>query len=120
VLEHRANPTGITHTSIGNPKIIDTVWVTLKLLHDREEINLPFDDKFAKKLLHQIWINTVRIHSLKDKRADYANFMASVEIMRKYYTDDRSIEYDDEKQRQITTAIYTNNFRLFMLANMLL
>lgn len=120
VLEHRANPTGITHTSIGNPKIIDTVWVTLKLLHDREEINLPFDDKFVKKLLHQIWINTVRIHSLKDKRADYANFMASVEIMRKYYPDERSIEYDDEKQRQITTAIYTNNFRLFMLANMLL
>ena len=120
VLEHRANPTGITHTSIGNPKIIDTVWVTLKLLHDREEINLPFDDMFAKKLLHQIWINTVRIHSLKDKRADYSNFMASVEIMRKYYPDERSIEYDDEKQRQITTAIYTNNFRLFMLANMLL
>lgn len=120
VLEHRANPTGITHTSIGNSKIIDTVWVTLKLLHDREEINLPFDDKFAKKLLHQVWINTVRIHSLKDKRADYANFMASVEIMRKYYPDERSIEYDDEKQRQITTAIYTNNFRLFMLANMLL
>lgn len=120
VLEHRANSTGITYTSIGNPKIIDTVWVTLKMLHDREEINLPFDDKFAKKLLHQIWINTVRIYSLKDKRANYANFMASVEIMRKYYPDERSISCNDEKLRQIKIAIYTNNFRLFMLASMLL
>lgn len=120
VLEHRANSTGITYTSIGNPKIIDTVWVTLKMLHDREEINLPFDDKFAKKLLHQIWINTVRIYSLKDKRANYANFMASVEIMRKYYPDERSISCSDEMLRQIKTAIYTNNFRLFMLASMLL
>lgn len=120
VLEHRANPTGITYTSIGNSKIIDTIWVTLKMLHDREEINLPFNDKFANKLLSQIWINTVRIHSLRDKRADYANFMASVEIMRKYYPDERSIECDDEKLKQINTAIYRNNYRLFMLSNMLL
>ena len=38
---YRINPKGITSTSHGNPKVIDSLLVTLQLLEDAQKLGLP-------------------------------------------------------------------------------
>ena len=81
VYKYRTNKNGITFKSVGKPKVIDSLWATMKLLKDREKLGLPFDNQFIDKLIHQFKINTLRIYTLGDKQVDWANYQASKNCM---------------------------------------
>ena len=84
VYEYRINYNGISALSTGKPKIIDSLWITIKLIKDRERLGLPFDNKFTDQLVNQCKVNTRRFYTLGDKKANLANFLASKELYRHY------------------------------------
>lgn len=84
VYEYRINYSGICAVSVGKPKVIDTLWITLRLIKDRERLGLPFDSQFPDQLVHQCKVNTQRIYTLCDKKANLANFQASKELYLHY------------------------------------
>jgi glycosyltransferase involved in cell wall biosynthesis len=84
VYEYRINYNGICAISEGNPKVIDSLWITLKLIKDRKRLGLPFGNKFTDQLVNQCKVNTQRIYTLGDKKANLANFLASKELYHHY------------------------------------
>lgn len=112
VYEYRINYNGISALSFGKPKVIDSLWITSKLLIDRKTLGLSFDDVFQNQLLHQFKVNTIRIYSLGNKQANRLNFFASQELYHHYFNKKCMISAN----RQIEDAIYNNDFRQFLLA----
>lgn len=112
VYEYRINYNGISALSPGKPKVIDSLWITSKLLSDRKTLGLPFDDVFQNQLLHQFKVNTIRIFSLGNKQADSLNFLASQELYHYYFNKKCMISAN----KQIEEAIYNNDFYQFLLA----
>jgi len=112
VYDYRINRNGISALSTGKPKVIDSFWITAKLLNDRNTSSLPFDEKFQNQLLHQFKVNTIRIYSLGDKQANMAVFLGSRELYFHYYNNKCPISANS----QIEDAIINNNFRQFLYA----
>ncbi len=93
--DYRRNTRGITKTSKGRPKLIDTLWITMQLAEDHRRL---FPDgtpsgtaapaapriPFADTLLTQILQNARRLRTLKDLRIDYANFLLSCALIKQY------------------------------------
>lgn len=94
--DYRRNTRGITKTSKGRPKLIDTLWITMQLAEDHRRL---FSDAgttsvtdastaprvpFADTLLSQILQNARRLRTLKDLRIDYANFLISCALIKQY------------------------------------
>jgi glycosyltransferase involved in cell wall biosynthesis len=113
VYEYRINRKSITFSSRGNPKEIDTLWVTLRLIEDREKLGLPFDNKFLDRILKQCRINTIRICSLGDSRANMANFQASREL---YFCYHKAYQSQIKANQPMEEAIIHNNYWQFILA----
>lgn len=87
--DYRRNTRGITKTSKGRPKLIDTLWITMQLAEDHRRLfpggapTAPLIP-FADTLLTQILQNARRIRTLKDIRIDYANFLISCALIKQY------------------------------------
>ena len=77
VYEYRINLKGISIQSMGRPKCMDTLWVTQQLLADRDALGLPDSPEFLNAMLPQVRINTLRVFSLGDSRANALNFALS-------------------------------------------
>lgn len=114
VYKHRINQNSITFKSVGKPKVIDSLWVTMKLLKDREKLGLPFDKQFIDRLIHQFRVNVNRIYSLGDKQANIANFLASKELYLRYYGGDTKCV--KRVNQYIEEAILLDNYGQFVLA----
>lgn len=117
VYEWRINRKSITFSSVGNPKVLDSVYVTLRLFEDRKQLGLPMDKLFYSSLLLQFKINARRIYSLGNDQINYANFIVSKTLFEKYYDK----KYDTTMLcREIATSLVTNNYKRFILASILL
>ena len=114
VYDWRKNFQSISFTSVGRPKIIDTIYVTLKMIEDRKSLELPMDINFLSTLILQLKINTRRIYSLHNKKMDYANFVISRYIYNQYAKDCM------KSQNEVEIALFQNDFKRFMLACWLL
>lgn len=117
VYEWRRNTASISFSSRGKPKILDTVYVTLRLLADRERLGLAADDGFRRTLLHQFKVNAVRTHTLGDRRADYANFVVSKSLYDKYLAGEPSL---GNRHKELAAALARDDYKRFLLASLLL
>ncbi len=113
VYEYRINRKSITFSSKGNPKVLDTVYVTNSLLNDRQKLGLPVDENFYDPLLHQFMINAARVFTLGNPKADYANYVISKALFEKHYG---SKNFHSEKHKEIEAALKNDNYRQFILA----
>ena len=114
---YRLNRKGFTSSSVHNPKVIDTLWVTLRLLKDRENMGLPFDSNFQDILVNQFKVNAWRIYPLDDERANVSNYLASKELYLRYC---KNCHCNNKLNRLLEEAILEDNYRLFILACILL
>lgn len=64
VYNYRINPNGITQTSKGKAKSLDTLYITESLLRDREELKLPFTQETYEFTLRQFQMNFRRTYFL--------------------------------------------------------
>ena len=113
IYEYRIHPQCITLASRGNPKVIDTVWVTLQLLEDRMRLGLPMDAYFYESVLLQIYNNAVRLMSLHDTEIDYANFQISREIIIKHCG---GFQSKTKRFPLMVQSLRENNFRNYLLS----
>ena len=97
--------------------MIDTLWVTLQLLKDRDTLGLPYDNKFHDVLVNQFKVNALRIYSLNDKGANISNFLASKELYLRYY---RNYHCKGNAGQLLEDAILKNNYRQFVLSCILM
>lgn len=103
VYRYRINPNGISKTSKGNPKILDSLYITNSILLDIDKLNLSFE-KVHTQLLIQIFTNYYRIASLKSEKVNRLVFMYTCDMYKKYYGG---------------IPIHTNNSNLIKLSNAL-
>lgn len=84
---YRINPQGISSTSRGNVKSLDTYWITEQLLADRVTLNLHNDKAFSEVMLGQIRMNNSRVKNLARLDIDRAVFILTADIWNKYFHD---------------------------------
>lgn len=113
VYEYRINRNSISFKSRGNPKVLDTIYVTLRMLEDRHILGLPVDKHFYDVLLHQFMINAQRVYTLGNRDINYANFAISKYMRDKYYGD---TDYHSDKYKEIESALRAGNYKQFVLA----
>ncbi len=79
VYVYRRNPNGITATSQGKNKAVDTYWITELMLADMRELGIEMTQPIYESILNQIAINYIRVSTLPDN-VQLAVFMLTVEL----------------------------------------
>ncbi|GAA6530503.1 hypothetical protein LPYR103PRE_24760 [Segatella asaccharophila] len=82
---YRINPKGISSTSVGNPKVIDSLLVTLQLLEDSKTLGLSMTAQFYDMYLRQVRMNYSRIITLHDPTIAPHVFAATCRAKRQYF-----------------------------------
>ena len=82
---YRINPKGISSTSVGNPKVVDSLLVTLQLLEDAKTLGLSMTAQFYDMFLRQVRMNHSRISTLHDSNIDHHVFAATCRAKRQYF-----------------------------------
>ena len=77
---YRSNQNGISHTSRGQRKSVDTVWITLALYQDRNKLGLGNTQAFYEDILDMVKLSYIRTRRMpqdiqKAVFAIYADFI---------------------------------------------
>lgn len=114
---YRQNMSGISSSSKGNKKTIDTVWVTKKLIEDYKNISSSISKDVYAVFIKQFLFNYSRILTLNNRNIDYASFLLYCDIFQTVDIDLSSFPF------QIRTAykcLKERNFKKFLLCSFLL
>lgn len=106
---YRINPKGISVTSKGRVKSVDSYWITEKLMKSREELNIPVDDAFLKKFERQLVLNQKRIEKLPEYIQESV-FVLSSELLRKYFSDEL---IEKNKRSKVIRALTTKDWGMY-------
>lgn len=77
---YRMNPNSISHMATQRPKSLDTLYVTLRLLNDRETLGIEFDQYQYDLLLQQMRNNFCRVANL-DSKTKQAVFVVQQDLI---------------------------------------
>lgn len=80
----RINPNGISSTSVGNPKVIESFLVTVQLLDDAKTLGLPMTAQLYNMFLRQARMNYNRISTLHYSSIDRYIVAATCRAKRQY------------------------------------
>lgn len=107
------NEKGITTIAKGNPKSIDSLWITGRLLEDRQKFGLSLTTASYGYFLSMVKLT---YHRTKHLGVQVAQSIFSVQkiLLEQYYVD-YQIE-DDRQKRKIQDALRANNFRKYVCA----
>ncbi len=108
---YRQNPSGITFSSRGNPKILDTLYVTLRLLQDRSLLGIEPDAAYYDSLLYQIRINQYRLSTLKNRDVEKAAFRLLSDIIIRC-----NGKTGSKRLRGVERAVFQRSFSAFLWA----
>ena len=112
VYEYLSNQKGICATTSASPKILDTLYVTLQLLKDRQELRLLPSQDFYDRLLQQISINQKRIASLNDMQINLHVFNISKNILQNF----NGFTTSQPKLKLIEKSLRNDNYNAFIFA----
>lgn len=84
---YRTNFKGISRTSRGKPKCLDSYYICEQLLADRVKLDLPMDEKFLQGIVRQFRLNSNRIASLQQDDIDKAVFILQSALIQHYFSD---------------------------------
>lgn len=82
---YRLHRGGITTSSKGKPKAVDSYWVTELLMDIARQWGVAFNDAFFEKYLRQIVLNQKRIARLPEQVQESA-FILSADLMCQYFS----------------------------------
>lgn len=95
VYSYRINEKGISSLSGGNPKSIDTYWITQKLMEIRENMGIAANEFYFNKIMAQIIINQKRLVMLPEYIQE-SIFVLSADLVEKYFSKDLIKENKDK------------------------
>ncbi|MCK0205495.1 hypothetical protein [Ornithobacterium rhinotracheale] len=112
VYRYRKNSQGITNTSRGNYKVIDTLYVTESLIKDARDFDFFDTDRFYEKQFDQMRINFSRISTLNNSKINESCFVIYCDIFRKYFSN-KNLRSNNYKIKEIEYALRNNNYALY-------
>lgn len=84
VYYRRINLSSITHSSAGNVRSLDSLWVTLRLMEDRDQLNMQCTDDYYEYLLDQIVLTQKRLSKLGTDLQKNAFYVMSYQINERF------------------------------------
>lgn len=87
VLLYRQHAASISHTYTGNGKVVDTIWVTKRLIEDYKKLKTPITSDICAVFLKQFMFNFSRILPMNNMKVYYASYMLYCEIMKSINVD---------------------------------
>ena len=112
VYDYRQNPKGITQSSKGSYKNIDSYWVTKRLLQDRLELGIQDNQRLYEQMLKQVCWNCIRVASIGNKDVDFALFSCCVDLWNRRFS---NFKTEQDKYKDLENALRTNNYNLYKL-----
>lgn len=119
VYNYRINKRGITFTSIGKPKILDTLYITNSLLEDVSTFEYSKSNEFYTKVFQQIKMNQNRISTIHKKDIQMAAFIIHCYFIEHYFTSQILLS-EEYRYKEIEYAIKNHNYKLYIIATSLL
>ena len=84
VYQRRNNLNSITHINIGNPRNLDSLWVTLRLMEDRKLLGMHGTDMYYEYLLGQTVLTHKRLSKLEPEIQECAFHVMCYQINEKF------------------------------------
>lgn len=84
VFTYLLNPKGVSVSSQGQKKAIESLYITRRLLDEKERFGLPYDEQAYRHFLHMVLLTYHRTRLL-DKAVFYAVFLGQRELRRGYF-----------------------------------
>ena len=112
VYYYRQNKKGITFTSRGNKKNIDSLWITRRILYDLKVLNIQIDENIYESFLHQVYVNYSRINSIHSKKINFYVFNLTVYLLNKFF---KGMVTNNVKYKDLEKSLITNNYKLYSL-----
>ena len=109
VFTYLLNPQGVSASSQGQKKAIESLYITRRLLDEKESFGLPYDEQAYRHFLHMVLLTYHRTRLL-DKTVSYAVFLGQRELRSGYYaqvTPPKSAE-------KLAQALETGSYRQYL------
>lgn len=110
VYYRRNNLNSITHSSAGNVRSLDSLWVTLRLMEDRERLNMRCTNEYYEYLLDQMVLTQNRLNKLQLEIQENAFNVMSYQINARY----SEFSTGRKSRLPLEEAIRTENFEDFI------
>lgn len=109
--KYRMNPNSISHVSKNKKKSLDSIYITLQLLKDRETLGIEFDAYQYDQLLKQMRMNFCRIINLSEQ-TKYAVFVIQQDLISNKFANWIS---DNPSTKPIELLLRSNDYEGFKL-----
>jgi len=119
VYRWRRNSRSISRVFKGNPKALDTFYVTKRLLDDAHALDIAIDTPYLDMLLVQFQVNILRIQTLDDINAQAAHFCLCRHILAPAM-DRIDTSALSPRAKNMYRAIATDDFKTFLLTGLFL
>ncbi len=116
VYAYRDNPRGISHNR-KNLKVIDTVYITRRLLEDRLTLGIALTQYDYEHFLRQVALNFKRINVLGNSDVSKKVFRLHIWLYRKYFT---SFHTELQENKFMQKALQEDNYWLYQMASVLI
>ena len=110
---YRRNVGGVTFSAKGNPKSLDSLYITRRLMQDRRLLGLGETQQLYDKFLYQLFMNMKRILSIPSRNVWVSVFEESQKLREEYFKDFRTAK---EEYRPLEEALLGGDFRAFFRA----
>lgn len=110
VYYRRNNSNSITHSSAGNVRSLDSLWVTLRLMEDRDQLNMQCTDGYYEYLLDQVVRTQNRLNKLQLEIQENAFYVMSYQMNARY----SEFSTSRKSRLPLEEAIRTENFEAFI------
>ena len=114
VYAYRKNIDSISQRASKNIKIIDTVYITKKLLEDQKKLGILFEQVDYDSFLKQIAVNQIRLSTYGNKEICESSFAVHRSLREEYYGGFRT---NNKALRGIEKALLTGNFLLYRVSS---
>lgn len=126
VYAYRDNPAGISHRSHGNPRVLDALWVTRRMLADSRSLGIRHDTAFLDMVLTDLRNTYCRVTSLRNRHVSRDLFVALCGLLREYFpaqssgvpsalSERNSVLTADASLRPLEASLRTGDFAAFRL-----
>ena len=112
VYKYRANNKGITSTSKGKIRVLDTLWISRQILHDADQYGITWNQPLYESFLNDLCINYSRIDSLHSPVIHKNVFITTCALREKYFTHFRT---ERPVFKPFETALINSDFGAYML-----
>lgn len=113
VYEYYINSTGISATSVNNPKAIDSFYITRQLIKDRIEYGLILGQDEYEYFLRMVVLTYFRTRCLEES-VRQSVFLGWCDLKKQYYEGFRTIS-DDRRILKIEISLSLHAYRLYVI-----